>query len=144
MKRIRIVSVDFDGVLHPTEASDELVPVPHFGWLRHLERLLAPHPDVRILVHSTWRHRFDTEELRLLLGDRLGERVVAATPAGDDRWAAIQTWVKAQSASLDLLILDDARGEFPETLPHNLVICDSSRGLSDPVAQEAIRQWLEQ
>lgn len=143
MKPIRIVSVDFDGVLHPTEASDELVRVPHFGWLLHLERLLAPHPHVQILVHSTWRHRFDTEELRLLLGDRLGPRVVAATPAGDDRWAAIQTWVAAQPASLDLLILDDARGECPETMRHPLVVCDPSRGLSEPKVQAAIRQWLE-
>lgn len=144
MKPNRIVSVDFDGVLHPTEAGDERLAVPHFGWLRHLERLLGPHPEVRLLVHSTWRHRFDTEELRLLLGDRLGPRVVAATPAGDDRWAAIQTWVAEQAAPLDLLIVDDARDEFPETLPHNLVICHPSRGLSDQAVQEAIRQWLEQ
>lgn len=117
--------------------------VVHFGWLPHLERLLAQHPGVGLLVHSTWRHSHDLEELRLLLGDSLGPRVIAAAPASDDRWAAIQAWVGAQESVPDLLIVDDARVEFPESMPFPLIVCEPTRGLSDTLVQAAIRNWLE-
>lgn len=142
MKRQRFLSLDFDGVLHPTSEGTQRVAVTHFGWLPHLERLLGPHPEVMLLVHSTWRHQYDLEELRMLLGNVLGPRVVAAAPAGDDRWLAIQAWVAEQAGAPDLLIVDDARGEFPATLPFTLVVCDPATGLSDPQVRESIQRWL--
>lgn len=145
MKRRQILSVDFDGVLHPTtEGAQRRVAVPHFGWVQHLEQLLASHPEVMLLIHSTWRHTHDLEELRLLLGDTLGPRVVAAAPAGDSRWRAIQEWAGEQTYEFDLLILDDQPDEFPETMPFLLIACDPSAGLSDPWVQRSIKQWLEQ
>ena len=143
MKFPRIICIDFDGVLHPTAEGAQRVTVAHFSWLPHLERLLSPHPGVGLPVHSTWRLSYDIEELRLLLGDRLGPRVVSAAPASDDRWAAIQAWVGAQKLAPDLLIVDDARAEFPDLLPFPLVVCYASRGLSDTLVQQAIRNWLE-
>lgn len=142
MKRRQLLSLDFDGVLHPTAEDKQRVGVAHFGWLPHLERLLAPHPEIMLLVHSTWRHQYDLEELRMLVGDVLGPRVAAAAPAGDDRWLAIQTWVAEQSGALDLLIVDDAREEFPAMLPFTLVVCDPATGLSDPQVRESIERWL--
>jgi hypothetical protein len=53
-----VVSLDFDGVLHPVgvPAVDEdfrLIENPGlFVWLPILERLLAPHPTVWIIVSS--------------------------------------------------------------------------------------------
>ena len=81
----RILSLDFDGVLHPAPESTQFVTASHFAWLPILQRMLISHSQIEILVHSTWRHRYDLQELRLLLGDALGPRVVAAAPAGDDR-----------------------------------------------------------
>ena len=101
-----------------------------------------PHVEVMLLVHSTWRHRYNLQELRLLLGDTLGPRVVAAAPDGDDRWLSIQAWVEEQAQSLDLLILDDAPGEFPTTMPYTLVVCDPSIGISDPRVQQSVQGWL--
>lgn len=79
-----------------------------------------------------------------MIGEVLGPRVVAAAPAGDHRWLAIQTWVSEQTAVLDLLILDDAATEFPKSMPFTLVVCDPATGLSDPSVQRSIKQWLEQ
>lgn len=42
MKRHRFLSLDFDGVLHPTGEGTQRVAVTHFAWLPHLERLLVP------------------------------------------------------------------------------------------------------
>lgn len=144
LNRPRVISLDFDGVLHPTDEGAQCVAVTHFGWLPHLERLLGPHPEVMLLVHSTWRHQYDLEELRMLLGDALGPRVVAAAPAGDDRWPAIQAWVAEQAGAPDLLIVDDAHEEFPATLPFTLVVCDPSTGLSNPQVRDSIQRWLIQ
>jgi hypothetical protein len=142
MKRMRILSLDFHGVLHPTADGAQRMAVTHFGWLPHLSRLLAPHLEVMLLVHSTWRHRYNLQELRLLLGDTLRPRVVAAAPDGDDRWRAIQAWAAAQTGSLDLLIIDDARGEFPTTMPFTLLVCDPSSGLSDLRVQHSIQRRM--
>ena len=142
MKPRQILSLDFDGVLHPTAEGTQRVSVAQFGWLPLLERMLGPYPDVMLLVHSTWRHMYDLEELRLLLGDALGPRVLAAAPAGDSRWLAIQEWASEQTHELDLLILDDEPDEFPAAMPFLLIVCDPGRGLSDPVVQHSIRQWL--
>lgn len=144
MKRQRVICLDFDGVLHPTMEGEYRMSATHFGWLPHLQRMLGADPDVVLLVHSSWRHKFNLEELRMLLGDVLGPRVVAAAPAGNDRWLAIQTWAAKQTEVLDLLILDDAPEEFPTSMPFTLVVCDPTRGLSDPVVQRSIKQWLEQ
>ena len=144
VKTRKIVCLDFDGVLHPTAESRCRLDVTHFGWLPHLKRLLVSHPDVEILIHSTWRHRFNLEELRSLLGDALGPRVAAATPHGDDRWLSIQTWAAEQTAALDLLILDDAPAEFPAPMPFTLVVCNPAQGVSDSCVQQSIQRWLEQ
>ena len=142
MKPRKILSLDFDGVLHPTAEGTQRVAVPHFGWLPQLERMLGPYQDVMLLVHSTWRHMYDLEELRLLLGDTLGPRVVAAASAGDSRWLAIQEWVGKQTDELNLLIVDDEPDEFPAAVPFLLIVCDPARGLSDPMVQQSIKQWL--
>lgn len=144
MKRQKVICLDFDGVVHPAMEGDYRMSVTHFGWLPHLQRLLDPHPDVVLLVHSTWRHQYNVEELRLLLGDVLGPRVVAAAPPGNDRSQAIQAWAGEQTEALDMLVLDDAPDEFPETMDFKMVVCNPARGLSDPVVQRSIKQWLEQ
>ncbi len=66
--------LDFDGVLHKfgEPALDEyfrLLPNPNlFCWLPILEGLLAPYPEVRIIVSSDWRYIVDNENLVKLLG----------------------------------------------------------------------------
>ena len=83
----RALFLDFDGVLHPTtieadiEEDEIKVDTGLFGWLPALVSVLRPHPDVSVVVHSSWRYVHDIDELREMLG-ALGPRFVGATPRG--------------------------------------------------------------
>ena len=51
----RFLSLDFDGVLHPSPRHLPRQDVAVLAWLDDLEPLLEAHPDVGLLVHSNWR-----------------------------------------------------------------------------------------
>jgi len=69
-----VVFLDFDGVLYPvgvptTDENFRLIGNPDlFVWRPILERLLAPHPMVGIIVSSDSRRLFDDATLIRLLG----------------------------------------------------------------------------
>lgn len=134
---MRLIFLDFDGVLHPAEADPAL---PHFCWLPELERLLSAHTDVRIVVHSTWRYDHHDAELRALLGG-LSERFVGSAPRGP-RQQAIESVLQSNKGKVsNYLVLDDAPNEFEKgTL--NVVLLDGRAGISDLDAQAAVAEWL--
>ena len=143
----RIVFLDFDGVLHPTlieadiEADEIVVGTGLFGWLPALVSVLRFHPDVSVVVHSTWRYRYDVDELRAVLG-ALGPRVVGATAPGP-RYEGIQSWLRNRQCG-SYRILDDDASEFPQPPPPELILCDPRTGVAAPEVLAAIRKWLEE
>lgn len=142
---MRVLFLDFDGVLHPALDEDEvlppgLVPCTHFGWLPHLEQLLRPHPDVRVVVHSSWRYTHNAEELALLLGP-LGKRFVGATPRAP-RWESVNWFLHLNKQVKDFRILDDGASQFPNPPPPQLVLCDPHHGVSDPLVLQRLGRWL--
>ena len=146
-KCARALFVDFDGVLHPL-VSSEIADAPaatvrtgHFGWLPALVGVLRPHPEVSIVVQSTWRYTHDADELRLLLG-ALGPRFAGATPRGP-RYESIEGWLHLNPQFADHRILDDDPGEFPVPAPQELILCDPTTGVAAPRVLAAIRNWLE-
>lgn len=140
----RALFLDFDGVLHPavegSPATGIVVPTPLFGWLPALARELEPHPDVVVVVHSTWRYTHDLEELRELLGG-LGERVAGTTPRGP-RYESILWWLHMNPRFISHRILDDAQNEFPQPPPAELILCDPETGVAAADVQAALRSWL--
>ncbi len=143
----RVLFVDFDGVLHPTtvEGTSEaggVVHTPMFGWLPLLVDVLRPHPDVALVVHSTWRYTHDIDELRGVLG-ALASRVVGATPRGP-RYESILWWLQLSPAYLSFRILDDDAKEFPKPLPAELILCNPRTGISEAAVLTSLRVWLEQ
>lgn len=134
---MRVIFLDFDGVLHPVEAGS--LGLEYFCWLPVLYELLAKHADVRVVVHSTWRYEYSDEQLQTLLGP-VGTKFVGSTPRGP-RELAIETVLQANKSIRHHLVLDDAREEFSGTRV-NLVLTDSQLGLSDKRAQKAIAKWL--
>jgi hypothetical protein len=134
----RILSLDFDGVLHPGD--EDLPEHGRFCWLPVLEELLAAHPDVGLAVHSTWRYTHTDEEIRDLLGPALGSRYCGKAPRGPREESVM--WFMHLSNCQDYLVVDDSPHEFGELPPHRLVVCDAALGLSDEGARAGIEAWL--
>lgn len=134
---MRLLFVDFDGVLHPAHRPG--VEVKLFCWVPALAKMLSGHPDVKIVVHSTWRYDHFDYELQALLGD-LGDRFVGSAPRGP-RGLAIQSVLQANKELRSYLVLDDEVADFVETGLSVLVV-DGSVGVSDPRAQLPLAAWL--
>lgn len=134
---MRILFLDFDGVLHTTRAD---LDNSYFCWLPVLERLLSSFPHVMLVVHSTWRYEYTDEELRGLLGP-LGDRFIGSAPRGP-REQAIQMVLQANKGKItNYLVLDDAPEEFPEgTL--NTMFIDGRFGIGPAMIHAPIVGWL--
>lgn len=138
---MRILFLDIDGIVHSGESADE--PTEYWCWLPVLVELLAPHPDVVVVVHSSWRYEHTLTELRTVLGE-LGHRVIDATPRAR-RWESIEWWMSQNCRQVSSWrILDDAPEQFPNPPPPQLIVCDPGRGVSDPAVQAALRAWLDE
>lgn len=132
---MRVLFLEFDGVLHPKSALARFAPVAPlkpkiqeawlFRWAWILEELLEPHPDVGILVHSSWRMLATDDELQSFLGP-LASRFAGSTPHGK-RWESIAQVVEGNRLR-DFIILDSLPASFPAELPQ-LIACDPEAGL---------------
>ena len=136
---MRALFMDFDGVLTKVIAGNDK-PVVLFEWLPFLAKLLVAWPDVRIVVHSTWRYDHTDEELRALLGPLAG-RFIGTVPRGP-RAEAIRWFLHSNPAITHYLVVDDSCAEFPEDFAGPLLICDPLFGISDARARAAIAAWL--
>ena len=134
---MRLIFLDFDGVLHPLQP--EVSQLERFCWLPTLEALVSGFSDVYIVVHSTWRYEYTEPEIRQLLGS-LGHRFVGCAPRAP-RQQAIEMVLQANRGLRGHLVLDDDPREFSGSAL-NVLLLDPQRGLSDEAAQRAIRDWL--
>jgi hypothetical protein len=134
----RLVFVDFDGVLHP--AGGEPGQALPFCWVPYLSDELAAHPDVALVVHSSWGERFALDELREFLSP-LGERVIAWVGNGP-KAQAIQAFMRAQPQVRHWLVIDDDAAQFGEEFAGSLLICDPRTGISNSDTQGCLRAWL--
>lgn len=133
--KMRVVFLDFDGVLHPLVEAGS--PVIHFIWLPLLLDILEGHEDVHIVVQSTWQYIHTDHELR----EFLGPRFFAATGKGP-RQESIERYLHANHHLITShIILDDAQDEF-SPIPWNFVVCDSALGVSEPAVQAKLKKWV--
>ena len=145
---MKILFTDVDGVLHPLTAGEQLDPYAPvsesignpalFCYVQMLADILAPHDDVGIVVHSTWRLFTFGQDLRTLLGP-LARYFTGTTPKGA-RYESI-CWMAEQNQVKDYRIIDDAPGEFPDGL-HELIVCNPERGIDDPAVLVQLQEWL--
>lgn len=142
---MRVLFLTFDGCTHPAYAAASQrpysVPVDLFAWLPILAGLLQPHPDVFIVVHSSWRSTYSSDEIGDMLGD-LGMRYLGVTPLAFGRWDSVNKWLSHNSAS-SWRILDDSPREFPDPPPLELIVCHPLTGLSATYVQAQLADWLE-
>ena len=162
-----ILCLDFDGVLHRASDAIHVASSPTSGpllavqmkaqgrlvWLDHLVDLLAERHEVGILVHSTWRRKFDQATLAHLLGE-LSDRVIQPPAYFVDLSAPAPEFIRQSldwinesrreanvpELTLDELVIVDDRPEFfasDEGVASRLLLTDPNRGLS--VAHTRVR-----
>jgi hypothetical protein len=100
---MRLISLDFDGPMHPTSAIEgmeialggieldaQVVERNLFRWRGILVDLLADHSDVVLSVHSNWRKYTNNTQLRNFLGEELDGRLIGITAADLPRQRSIE------------------------------------------------------
>ena len=145
---LRVIFLDFDGVLHPVSALSKFEPsVPIrqailratlFRWAWILDEMLEAHPEVGIVVHSNWRLIARDEELQSFLGP-LARRFAGSTPHLPS-WPGIRQVVQ-QNHLRDFRILDDRPMAFPSNLPE-LIACNPEIGLKAHSVCAQLDAWL--
>ena len=157
----RICYLDFDGVVHvesvywSPKRGIYLANAPGrilFEWMPILEQLLAPYPDVRIVLSTSWVRARSFNFAKQQLNLPLQERVIGATfhhrhmreedfvllPRGvqianDVRRRVPQSW----------FAIDDDHVDWPDWCRDNLIRTDGAVGLSDSKIQNEIQRMLE-
>ncbi|AEV27690.1 hypothetical protein Dsui_3360 [Azospira oryzae PS] len=142
-----VLFVDFDGVFHSMDSRDfeysgnDLVVADNpelFQWAPLLWDIIEPHP-VNIVVHSSWRHLYQPEELIARFPAAMRPRIEGVTQ-GRERHQSILSYACMNEVDR-FAVLDDQAEAFPEGWP-NLILCDSKRGISDDAVLEAIRCFV--
>lgn len=139
----RFLFLDFDGVLHPSGGPPgQTLP---FEFNDALAQLLKPHPDVAVVVHSTWREVHSLDLIRDFLAALGGRPIDVAGPG--EKGPAILSYLNRAGIAQDgsrWRILDDQPEAFPDDLRPWVVSCDPLLGITDPDAQERLLRWLGQ
>lgn len=136
-----ILFLNFDGVLHPMR-----VGVALFEYTSLLVDALAPHPDVHIVLSTTWVPVLGFDEAKNRLPAELQARVVGATYdpqykldmppswwSSLTRYTQIANYVKLHSLTRWLAIDDDTHG-WPAERRNSLVRTSALLGLAHPDA----------
>lgn len=147
--------MDFDGVAHPVSAIKDwrslnvhgsdlahLIEKRNlFRWLPVLEAALEEHPDVLLVVHSSWRSVADNTRMKAILGASLASRFIGVTSPELNRYQGIMDFAK-RSEMDHFLVLDDAMQDFPADFKH-LIATDPELGLSEADIGDRLNDWLQ-
>lgn len=156
--------VDYDGTLHRGRGLvDEGGQIsldsghPPFEFAPLLAEMLAPYPDVQIVLTTKWVRTLSLEQVASFLPAALASRVVGTTAgikarfgyikSGIDRTYVIRSYVFEKRLKNWLAIDDsvygalDLRTDFLDLTEH-LVLLDPKKGIGDAMAQQRIVDWL--
>lgn len=142
-----VAFIDIDGVFHRQGDSrydnhiSKVVGDGLFRWWPQLREVLDEHPDVEVVVHSSWRQIYPSLDwLRPELPPDLAARVVAVTDVNVySRHESIEAYLRVHPEVSAYVVLDDTNN-FPSHVP--LVLCDPERGMSDPAKADELRAAL--
>ncbi len=156
-----ILYLDFDGVLHHENvlwharigaylsAPDGYVLFQH---AELLEQILAPYPQVRIVLSTSWVRRYGCTKTAKNLPPALRQRVIGATfhsRMNEESFLAVprgqQVWSDAQRRKpRDWLALDDDWTDWPKACLDKYVRTHEHAGISDPDVEREIREKLRE
>lgn len=141
-----LLFLDFDGVLHPVDASI------FFTREEHLAKVLSDFPGVEIIISSAWRKTHSLKNMREFFLTDLRARIVGVTPVfkvGEAntmvtpgaRFHEIQRYLAASGdPARPWIALDDDADGFPAGCA-DLVHCDPKFGFG-PGAETRLRAAL--
>ena len=163
-----ILFLDFDGVLHPDDAylvrgrpalrADGAL----FMWAAPLAALLDAHPQVQIVLSTSWARELGFARARRYLPDALSARVIGATwhsamaftsngdyrPRDRDTWwdratrhQQIRRYVD-RAPLADWIAVDDDSEGWADADRARLVLTSPDRGLGDPATIVRLRELL--
>ncbi|WP_211453173.1 HAD domain-containing protein [Collimonas antrihumi] len=156
---MKILYLDYNGVLHDDKVIRNrkrglYIATPDrsfFEWMPILEELLAPYPDVKIVLSTSWVRALGFDATRQELTESLRERVIGSTfhhpkltPAEFDtmpRGMQILRDVERRKPTSWLALDDDAFG-WPAASRAHLLETKGNLGLSDPATQDALKTML--
>lgn len=155
-----ILYLDFDGVLHPEHCywhprKGPYLKAPGHSLFEHLallERLLEPHPEVRIVLSTTWVQTYQFSESTHKLGPSLRPRVIGATyHIGMDREGfrdmprglQVLSDVGRRQPSAWIALDDDPTG-WPTDARSQLVLTHGLHGLGEDRAQLELKAKLRE
>lgn len=156
-----ILFLDFDGVLHPDSVyMTSTGPMLRgdgrlFMWVDILETELAPHPEVRVVLSTSWVRHLDFSRAKKRLPKGLRERVVGSTwhssmakTWADQNWwdhstryAQIMRYVSRSKVTSWLALDDDFEG-WSDCNRSQLVLTDGATGLSNEAVCAQLRAKL--
>jgi hypothetical protein len=155
----RVLYLDYDGVLHHENVlwdprRGAYAGPPGFELFEHaplLARLLEPHPDLKIVLSTSWVRRYGCYGSAKRLPTSLRERVLGATFHSRMNEDAFLDMPRGQQVFEDVLrrkprawfALDDTDEGWPDEQRQNVMTTDARLGIGAPGAVEAIRSQLE-
>lgn len=136
---MKIVFLDYDGVLHATAGGP--AAMKQFVWLPILLDLISGQADIGLVIHASARQHSSAVFLmgRMGLTPPLWQGV---TEPSLPRWPSIQHWLTTHPETISYRILDDIASDFPTPMPPELILCDPRKGMSDPTVQNRLKKWI--
>lgn len=156
---MNICYLDYEAVLHDgnvlrNRTKGMTIKTPgrtFFEWMPILDDLLAPYPDLKIVLSTTWVRELGFNAAKHELSATLNERVIGSTflhpkilkanfdtmPRGMQILGDVERRKPTHWFALD----DDAFGWPARYRTHLIQTCDQL-GLSDPAVQEQVRRRL--
>ena len=142
---MKILFLDFDGVLHPTGAN-----TVKFTRLPVLETFLSEPAarSIQVVITSTWRDAYSIGTLRGFFSEGIRPRILGCTEPLDEylseyqREEEIKGWINGYPSAIERwVVLDDDRLHFSPAFHKHVIFTDSSVGL-DGGSIEAVRRVL--
>ena len=135
----KILFLDFDGVLHNTTSSPELL----FNKMGLLIDALQENP-CSIVISSSWRFHHDLDQLKKYL-DPISNLIIGTTGAPYvgryPRYNEIKADLNQHAPFADWRALDDSFLEFPKDCPE-LILCHAKTGITE-IEKMKLSLWLK-
>lgn len=154
-----ILYLDYDGVLHHENClwhpkiGAYLSAPEGYGLFQHaelLEQLLAPYPQVQIVLSTAWVRRYSCSKAAKNLRPALRSRVIGATYHSNMREheftalpRGLQVWSDViKRKPRDWLALDDVDEGWPAHALQHFVCTHEHEGMSDPAVLAEFKEKL--